>query len=201
MNRKIIVFSVFLVVVLAVPCFPLMLKLSLEELNSGADLIATGKVVEKECMWGERGKWIYTYVTLAVGEYIKGEGEREVIVRHLGGEVGEKGLIVGNMPSFREGEEVVVFLRKSEENLGALDTREGAPGVYDVSGLAQGKYEIFLDESGKKMIRNNFSNLCVKDAGKMKIIHEEVLPGKPLSEFILEIEEILGEIASRSLPE
>ena len=196
MNRKTIVFCVFLVVVLTVPCFPLMLKLSLEELNSGADLIAIGKVVQKECRWGEKPRWIYTYVTLAVDEYIKGEGGKQVIVRHIGGEVGGKGLIAGGMPRFRQGEEVLVFLGKAEDNSAALDMRGDTRGIYRVCGFAQGKYEIFEDETGTRMVRNNFSNLCIRDAGKVKILNERVLPGKPLSEFILEIKGILSEIDS-----
>ncbi len=193
MNRKTVVLCVFLMVVLTVPCFSLMLKLSLEELTSNADLIAAGKVVEKECMWGERGKWIYTYVTLAVDEYIKGEGEEQVIVKHLGGEVGKRGLIVGNMPSFGKDEEVLIFLRKSEDRLTTSDVGGRTGTVYEVSGLAQGKYQILTDENGKKIVRNNFSNLFIQDADGMKIIHEEVLSGKALSEFILEIEEALEE--------
>jgi hypothetical protein len=207
MNRKTIVFCVFLAVVLTVPAFPLMLRLSLQELTGNAEIIAAGKVVERECRWGERGKWIYSYVTVSVDEYIKGSGDEQVVVRHLGGEVGEKGLIVGNMPRFSEGEEVLVFLRGAKQslqlqpgreqeagdNLTALDMQEGNGGIYRVSGLAQGKYEIFADESGRRMVRNNFSNLCVQDAGEMKILNERTLPVKPLSEFISEIKEILEE--------
>lgn len=193
MNRKTIIFCMFLIAVLAAPCFPLMRKLGLEELNSGADLVAIGKVVEKECRWGEEPRLIYTYVTLSVDEYIKGEGEKEIIVRHLGGEVGRQGLIAGDMPSFLEGEEVLVFLGKAKDNLATLDMRANGRGIYRVCGFAQGKYEIFEDESGKRMVRNNFSNLCILDGGEMKIVDEKVLPGKPLSEFIPEIREFLEE--------
>ena len=199
-RRKIIVFCILLVMVVSTPVFPLMRKLGLDELVSNAELIATGRVVEKECRWGERGKWIYTYVTISVGEYIKGGGEEQVTVRHLGGEVGKKGLIVGNMPRFHQGEEVLVFLRKAKQTLPlqaeqALPLQEG-PEIYEVSGLAQGKYTVFVDESGKEIIRNSFSNLCVQDANGMRITNEKLLPGKPLSEFVSEIEKILIEIAS-----
>ena len=45
------------------------------------------------------------------------------------------------------------------------------------------------------MVRNNFSNLCIQDAGEMKIIDEKVLPGKPLSEFISEIKEVMKSVS------
>ncbi len=114
-------------------------------------------------------------------------------MRHLGGEVGEKGLIVGNMPDFREGEEVLVFLGKAGDDLTTLDMRGNARRIRRVCGFAQGKYEIFVDETGEKMVRNNFSDLCVEDADGMKIIDEKVLSGRAFSEFISEIKEILKE--------
>ncbi len=197
-----VIISAFLVAVLTTPVSALMLRLGLDELVSNAEMIATGKVVEKECSWDEKGKWIYTYVTVVVDEYIKGGGGEQVVVRHPGGEVGRKGLIVGNMPHFHEGEEVLVFLREAKQSLRlqagegeaeqALQLQQGSTGrTYEVSGFAQGKYEIFVDESGKKVVRNNFSNLCVQDAGEMKILNEKTLPAKPLSEFVCEIKGIL----------
>ncbi len=189
MNRKTIVLCVFLAAVLVAPAFPLMRKLSLSELVRNAEVIVTGKVVEKECRWNEKKTVIWTYVTISVDEYVKGEGEKEVVVRHLGGEVGRKGLLVGNMPRFREGEEVLVFLREAKRALLLQD------GVYNVSGLAQGKYKIFADESGEKMIRNSFSNLCIQDEDGVRLLSEKTLPAKPLSEFVLEIKGAVAELA------
>ena len=185
------VFCVLLVAMLAVPAFPFMVELGLDELVGNAELIATGRVVEKECMWGENGKWIYTYAAIAVDEYVKGEGEEEVIVRHLGGEVGEKGLIVSNMPSFREGEEVLVFLRRTEQVL-QLQTKQALPlqMVYEVSGLVQGKYEVFINEFGEKLIKNDSLYQIVSAE---EIADKKVLSAMPLYEFISEIKELLGE--------
>ena len=193
MNRKTIVFCVFLVVVLTVPCFPLMLKLSLEELTGYAEIIVTGKVVEKECRWGEEVKCIYTYVTVSVDEYIKGGGEDKVVLVHPGGEVGRKGMMVSNMPSFQEGEEVLIFARRLEHRLARLAKKEDSGVIYRVSGFAQGKYRIFVDETGRKMVRNSFSNLCTHDRDGMRILDEDVLSDKALSEFISEIEGIVEE--------
>ena len=222
MNKKTIVLCMFLAVVLAAPAFPLMRKLMLSELAGNAEVIVTGKVVEKECMWNEKKTIIYTYVTISVDEYVKGEGEKEVVVRHLGGEVGRKGLIVGNMPRFREGEEVLVFLRDAEQALplqvgvqeaeqalplqvGVQEAEQALPlqgiGVYEVSGFAQGKYKIFTDGSGEKIVGNNFSNLCIHDEGEMRLLSEKTLPAKPLSEFISEIEEVMKSIGVRDDPE
>ena len=195
MNKIKIVFCMLLVMLFAVPGFSLMLRIDLDDLVRDAGVIATGRVVERECKrWTEKG-YIYTYVTVLVGEYIKGEGGKKVVVRHPGGEVGKKGLKVSNMPSFRFGEEVLVFLKDakqlSAEPQTLLLNQEGTGGIYNVSGLAQGKYHIFTDKTGKKMVRNNFSNLCVQDENCIKFTDEKVLSGKPLSEFVSEIEKII----------
>ena len=190
MNRKTIAFWVLLVMVFAVPVFPFMVELGLDELVSNAELVTTGRVVEKECMWGENGKLIYTYVAIAVDEYVKGEGEVEVIVRHLGGEVGGKGLIVGNMPSFREGEEVLVFLRGTGQVL-LLQAKQALPlqvPVYEVSGLVQGKYEVFVNEMGEKLIKNDSLYQIVSAQG---IADKKVLSAISLSEFVSEIRELI----------
>ena len=186
MNSKKAIFFLIFAMVMAAPCFSFMCKVSTEELEAGADLIAVGNVVGKECRWDEGGKWIYTYVTLAVDEYVKGQGEGEVVIRYLGGEVGEKGLRVGHMPSFSEGEEVFVFLREIK-TLGTLDNITGGK-VYGVSGFEQGKYEILTNEAGEKFIRNNSLYQGVDALG---ITDREVLSTVPLSEFISGIRAIM----------
>lgn len=198
MNKTKIAFCMLLIMLFAVPGFSLMSRINFDDLVSDASVIATGRVVEKECKrWTEKG-YIYTYVTVLVDEYIKGEGAEKVVVRHLGGEVGKKGLVAGNMPSFMEGEEVLVFLGDAEQVKGELRqtlllniNQEVTGGIYNVSGLAQGKYHIFTDKTGKKMVRNNFSNLCVQDENEIKFTDEKILPGKPLSEFVSEIERVM----------
>ena len=180
----------------AVPGFSFMSRIDMGDLVRCAGVIATGRVVDKECKrWTEKG-FIYTYVTVLVDEYIKGEGTEKIVVRHPGGEVGKKGLTFFEiMPSFREGEEVLVFLRDAKylrDEPQTLSLHQEVTGrIYDVSGFAQGKYHVFTDKTGRKMVRNNFSNLCIQDENGIKFTDEKVLPGKPLSEFVSEIERIV----------
>lgn len=112
----------------------LMVRKSLEELTSQADSILIGKVEKIESRWNEEKTLIYTYVTISVKEHTKalsGMAEvKEVIVRVRGGEVGDIGLRVSDTPQFREGEEVLLFLK-----------RENMP-LFSVTGLFQGKYSI-----------------------------------------------------------
>lgn len=96
---------------------------SLGDMTTEADIIVTGKVVNKESYW-ENGK-IFTDVTISVGQKIKGRPENEIIVQVQGGVVGDIYAQVSDVPLFEENEEVLLFLKGNQ-----------------VVGWNQGKYTI-----------------------------------------------------------
>ncbi len=63
---------------------------------------------------GRRGD-IYTRVTLAVEETVKGTPAPQATIRVPGGEVNGLGLMVSDAASFTQGERVVVFLKSSDK--------------------------------------------------------------------------------------
>lgn len=138
---KYVLIPIFILLVLSplpVPGFSAMEKITPAELASDSELILTGRVERLESRW-ENGV-IYTYVTVAVRQAIKGDSDkkalREVIIRHVGGEAGGVGLRQSDMPRFELGEEVLLFLEADVEALGAGN------GIYKVVGGYQGKYPL-----------------------------------------------------------
>jgi len=115
-----------LLMVLCIPHFSLaaMRTMDLYELTNGADLIVTGTVTNIESR-SEQG--IFTFFKIKVKQNIKGAAPQEVIVKVSGGEVNGIGLLVSDMPKFKLGEEVTVFLKKNGD-------------YYIIPGLYQGKY-------------------------------------------------------------
>ncbi len=112
----------------------LMVERNIEELTYEADSILIGEVKSMESRWNEDRTLIYTYVTISARDYVKklpniGESE-EITVKIPGGEVGDIGLRVSDMPDFREGEQVFLFLRRER------------PTIFRVVGLFQGKYTV-----------------------------------------------------------
>lgn len=156
----------------------LMISLSTEDLTQEAENIIVGKVVRKECRYDEEGKRIYTYVTISVEEDLKGKaGEKEITVRHLGGEVGEKGLMVSDTPSFEEDEEVLVFLRKGKK-----------PEFKEVVGWMQGKFRVKRDEvTGERMVISKEKEVYKKRRGIVREGRKEI----SLTDFKKEIKEII----------
>ena len=116
----------------------LVVKKTVEDLTYEADSILIGKVKEMESQWNSERTLIYTYVAVCVTEYVKRIPEmkepKQIIVKVLGGEVGDIALKASDTPEFTEGEELFLFLRLEE-----------LP-VFRVAGLFQGKYTI---EDGK----------------------------------------------------
>jgi len=90
---------------------------AIKNLSKKADVILTGKVIEKESKWNASKSKIYTITTLQVDENLKGNNNgNSVEIIYPGGEVGDIGEIYSHMPRFHDNEEVVVFLQKDKKN-------------------------------------------------------------------------------------
>ena len=120
-------------------------KLTLNELTDNSELIVEGKVTNRRSEWNTDQTRIYTHVTIAVDQYLKGANpEQSVMVTHLGGEIGEVGEIYSGAARFVDDEEVLVFLKKDPQ------------GRLEVSGASQGKFSISRDQTtGERMVGKN----------------------------------------------
>ncbi len=88
-----------------------MLKLSVEDLTGQADVILIGEVREVVSRLGADRNMVHTYTTLSVDRYIKGDTtEKTVTIITEGGEAGDYGVWVEDMPGFTKNESVLVFL-------------------------------------------------------------------------------------------
>jgi hypothetical protein len=104
-----------------------MIEIPADQLAARADVIVSGTVTRLDSRWDEAKTLIYTDVRVATGQFEKGTAGREVTVRIPGGEVGDIGLAVEDMPIFKVGDEVKLYL-----------TRTSEAGVYELFGGHQG---------------------------------------------------------------
>ncbi|MBI4832656.1 MAG: hypothetical protein HY801_14110 [Candidatus Lindowbacteria bacterium] len=122
-----------LCVILSSHAQALLIEKPLDELVAESDSIIRGFVTETRSEWNPERTLIHTYVTVEVKEAIKGlPGRRSETIKLPGGEVGDIGLRVEDVPGFSVGEEVILFLRAEHPRL---------------TGLSQGKYTVIRDES------------------------------------------------------
>ena len=115
-------------------------KWSDAELLAFSDVVVTGTVVAVATGWDNRT--VYTYVTLDVGDVIKGWiPERQIVVKQLGGRVDDLALTIGGQAVFTAGEQVLVF----------LEARRG-DRTLSTTALWQGKWTISTDApSGERL--------------------------------------------------
>lgn len=124
----------------------LMVPFSLDRLVTDADTIVHGSVVRRESRWDTSGRLIVTDVTLDVSETLKGEPAVRQTLRIAGGTVGEVTLTMSEVPEFRDGEDVIVFLAHDQ-----VPSR--------VVGLWQGKFTVegqVVERGGRRLSLADF---------------------------------------------
>jgi hypothetical protein len=108
-------------------------RMELPQLVKNSDSIVQGRVEQVYVQWDAARGLAFTYVSVNVGDPMKGERKRSVLIRQLGGKVGSMNVTVSGMPRFSKGEEVIVFLKDQKD------------GTFQVLGMNQGKYEVADD--------------------------------------------------------
>jgi hypothetical protein len=129
--------TLFLIIVLLFGSQNLLLAQSIQSdiknLSEGADMIVTGKVVDQKSEWSSDKSKIYTNVTIQVDEFLKGSNnQNRIVIKNLGGEVGNVGETYSHVPTFQDDEEVLLFVKKStkDESLRVFEGDEGKLTLY-----------------------------------------------------------------------
>jgi hypothetical protein len=111
------------------------------ELVVTAPVIVHGQVVDVRSRWVDGRRSLETLVTVAAAEYLKGNLGEHVTVRVPGGQMGRYRTIFVGAPEFREGDEVVLFLKQA-----------GPSNLY-IIGLSQGAFRVVPDtRTGRPMV-------------------------------------------------
>lgn len=98
-------------------------EMSLQELAVRAPHVVRGTVLGTVCQWSEDGKGILTYVDVTLEERIKGGKSLPDVIQVIqpGGELDGVSMKIIGGPTFREGEEVVLFLYPWSDNPAEAD--------------------------------------------------------------------------------
>lgn len=108
----------FLIAVFLLPeSYTQSLQSDIRKLSEGSDLIVTGKVIEQKSQWNSDKSKIYTNVTIQVDEFLKGDNSQSrIVIKNPGGEVGNVGETYSHMPTFKNEEDVLVFVKRSNKD-------------------------------------------------------------------------------------
>lgn len=130
--RSVVIAAAVLFSVLAHPAAAQTSEELAYSLGAASPLVLTGRVAALESRWDTSAGAIYTYVTVSVTERLKGElAESMIVIKQIGGQIGNIGLFVGDQPTYSLDEEVLVFL--------AVRPRDGT--LYP-AGFALGKWRL-----------------------------------------------------------
>ena len=144
--------------------------LPLEELTRRSHHVLLGEPLEAYSQWeriGQRRR-IVTYTRVRTDDVLAGADPRdsELLVRTLGGRVGELGELVHGEALLRLGERSVLFVMPSQSALA-------------ITAMAQGHYPLFKDARGtERLLRSREARELVNEAGAAV----QRLPGLQVSE-------------------
>ena len=119
------------------------LQLEIEDMIPMAPVVVIGEVNKVEASYNAEKTKIHTRAWITPTEILKGPAELgTVVVKTIGGQVGDTVARLPGAPSFVEGERVMVFLEPRKDKDGYLTV-----------GLYQGKFKVFRDPAtGKDML-------------------------------------------------
>lgn len=121
-------------------------ELLADELVSRSSIVAVGKVTALKSAWSADRTRIVTNVTVAVDQYLKGEGTSTVMITVPGGEVDGIGELYSHTARFSNDEEVVIFAERDRQ------------GQLRVVGGDQGKATVRKDETtGRRFVSESES--------------------------------------------
>lgn len=154
-------------------------KASLEEITQGSAVIVKGTVSSINYQWlNSDHNAIETLVTFDVDHYVKSTGDPQIVVKQMGGFIGDFGHIIDGAPQLAVGEKLVLFLI-------------GFQGKWRIHSIALGCFRIF-EKDGSKFVMNDLGNVYLVDPASGREVQPKDEPVKfELNAFLTEVQSYL----------
>ena len=125
------------------------IPITLDRMTASSDVILHGEVLSSRVVAvAGNERHLQTVVTVRVDRLLKGpKGTGEVTLRLPGGKLGKWAMQIPGMPTFKAGEEVVLFLEKTRTS-------------WALTGLSQGKFTVYRDpKDGTRRVRRHLDGV------------------------------------------
>jgi hypothetical protein len=158
-------------------------QLDTRELTLDSHDIVVGEIQSVRSYWNTAHTRIFTDVTVHVTRSLKGDAGSTLTLTELGGEVDGARLDVPGCPTFRPGEQTLLFVWRDPQ------------GHAQVNGLAQGKFDIQIDPStGERTVQRAAPGFGARDAKTLRVVPAgQPLPRLRLDDLVREITRALTE--------
>ncbi|HVB99403.1 MAG TPA: hypothetical protein VNJ12_08775 [Candidatus Dormibacteraeota bacterium] len=160
-------------------------RMNLEQLGTAATVIVRARCMGSFSDW--EGGEIWTLTRFQTLERFKGALPAGFTVRLIGGQVGGIESIVSEVPRFRPGEEVVLF----------LDPTNG--GDYTVTAWVEGTFRVRRDGAGRAFVTEESASQVVYDRATRKF-RVEGIRRMPLGQFRQRIQSVVKGNRPAGLP-
>ncbi|HJZ69411.1 MAG TPA: matrixin family metalloprotease [Blastocatellia bacterium] len=154
------------------------------ELIVNSRLILTGRVVSVTSTWDDQHSMVWTYVEVLVERTLKGElPDGTIVLKQMGGAVGESGVYVFGQSRFAPGERVLLYLNSAKD------------GSLHVAHIFAGKFSVVGDtRSGEFVVRRY-------DTDEVALLERsasgDVTDRAPFDDYVRQIRQILKRESSR----
>lgn len=134
------------------------IPLSVEQLTASADEIVEARAVRSWTSWNAPRTILYTFTEFNVTSRLKGAAPDVITVKQMGGHA--DGLIqtIAGLRYFQDGEEALLFLRRSAAN----------DGTRVIVGLMQGNFRVWATTTGRRMASNGVPHVNAVEGGEMR---------------------------------
>ncbi len=131
-------------------------NMDIDQMAPVAKVVLVGEVNRVEASWNADKTKIHTRVWINPTEILKGPAKMgTVVVKTIGGRVGDTFAKLDGAPKFAKGEKVLVFLEPRKDGEGYLTI-----------GLYMGKFKVFTDaKTGREMVIRDMPEAGVKAVG------------------------------------
>lgn len=121
-----------------------LIRRTLPELSAGSDLIFVGRCEAVTPHWNGDRSLILTGYRFRILRVLKGSPGATITLDELGGVVNGVGMNVSGVPRYRVGEEVMLFVHRTEL------------GRWETFGAGQGKWRVERDAQGRPWVRSDY---------------------------------------------
>lgn len=156
--------------------------LSRPDMVRRADMIVRASVLGHTSRWNEDHSQIITLTDLRVTRWIKGNATTSVLVlRQLGGTVGDTRSHIAGDPQLAQGQDVVLFLRRGE-------------GVVYLYAMAQSAFHVERSHSGALRVQRDLDGLtfAVRDGDQLRLVEPSAEPGESLDSFLADLASLVA---------
>lgn len=152
-----------------------------EDLIVSSRAIIYGKVISIESQYDENQENISTYIKIKVKQVFKGKlFEKEIVIRQMGGTVGDITQKVIGTPEFKLNEEVLLYLNTADD------------GALRVAHVFMGKFSVIKDKDKTYVLRQVGSATIIEPQGRSK---EQTITNK--MEFAAYVDKIKSVLSSK----